>query len=86
MQVEMCGNRNLKRQLASDVVQKRCALRPRFNDQCNQHYAKLGGRMLGFSVDKGFPDVLDGLVLVDRAKPTARFCSVTWARMGWRPS
>ena len=30
-----------------------------------KHYAKLGGRMLGFNVDKEFSDVLDGLVLVD---------------------
>jgi len=30
-----------------------------------KHYAKLGGRMLGFNVDKDFSDVLDGLVLVD---------------------
>jgi putative hemolysin len=30
-----------------------------------RHYAKLGGRMLGFNVDKEFSDVLDGLVLVD---------------------
>ena len=30
-----------------------------------KHYAKLGGRMLAFNVDKDFSDVLDGLVLVD---------------------
>jgi putative hemolysin len=33
-----------------------------------KHYAKLGGRMLGFNVDKEFSDVLDGLVLVDLRK------------------
>jgi putative hemolysin len=30
-----------------------------------KHYSKLGGRMLGFNVDKDFSHVLDGLVLVD---------------------
>jgi len=30
-----------------------------------KHYAKLGGRILAFNVDKEFSDVLDGLVLVD---------------------
>jgi len=30
-----------------------------------RHYAKLGGRMLAFNVDKDFSHVLDGLVLVD---------------------
>jgi hypothetical protein len=30
-----------------------------------KHYAKLGGRMLGFNVDRDFSGVLDGLVLVD---------------------
>jgi putative hemolysin len=33
-----------------------------------KHYSKLGGRMLGFNVDKDFSDVLDGLVLVDLRK------------------
>jgi len=36
-----------------------------------KHYAKLGGRMLAFNVDKNFSDVLDGLVLVD-LRQTAR--------------
>ena len=30
-----------------------------------KHYAKLGGRMLSFNVDRDFSHVLDGLVLVD---------------------
>lgn len=30
-----------------------------------RHYAKLGGRMLSFNVDRDFSNVLDGLVLVD---------------------
>lgn len=30
-----------------------------------KHYAKLGGRMLSFNVDRNFSNVLDGLVLVD---------------------
>jgi len=30
-----------------------------------RHYAKLGGRMLSFNVDRDFSHVLDGLVLVD---------------------
>ncbi len=30
-----------------------------------KHYARLGGRMLSFNVDKEFSDVLDGLVIVD---------------------
>jgi len=30
-----------------------------------KHYAKLGGRMLSFNVDRHFANVLDGLVLVD---------------------
>ena len=30
-----------------------------------KHYTKLGGRMLGFNVDREFANVLDGLVLVD---------------------
>jgi len=30
-----------------------------------KHYAKLGGRMLGFNLDRNFSNVLDGLVLVD---------------------
>jgi len=36
-------------------------------------YAKLGGRIVSFNVDRHFSDVLDGLVLVDlrRADPAA---------------
>jgi len=30
-----------------------------------RHYSRLGGRILGFNVDRNFSDVLDGLVLVD---------------------
>ncbi len=30
-----------------------------------KHYARLGGRLLAFNVDKDFSDVLDGLVVVD---------------------
>src|ERR1700685_560019 len=30
-----------------------------------KHYAKLGGRMLSFNVDRNFSGVLDGLILVD---------------------
>ena len=30
-----------------------------------RHYAKLGGRLLSFNVDRNFSNVLDGLVLVD---------------------
>lgn len=30
-----------------------------------KHYAKLGGRLLSFNVDRNFSDALDGLVLVD---------------------
>ena len=33
-----------------------------------KHYSKLGGRMLGFNVDRDFSNVLDGLVLVDLRK------------------
>ena len=30
-----------------------------------KQYAKLGGRLLSFNVDRDFSDVLDGLVVVD---------------------
>jgi hypothetical protein len=30
-----------------------------------KQYAKVGGRFLGFNVDRKFSDVLDGLVVVD---------------------
>ena len=30
-----------------------------------KQYAKLGGRIVSFNVDRKFSDVLDGLVLVD---------------------
>ena len=30
-----------------------------------KQYAKIGGKLLGFNVDRKFSDVLDGLVLVD---------------------
>jgi putative hemolysin len=33
-----------------------------------KHYARLGGRMLGFNLDRDFSNVLDGLVLVDLRK------------------
>jgi len=33
-----------------------------------KHYAKLGGRIVSFNVDRQFSDVLDGLVLVDLRK------------------
>ncbi len=37
-----------------------------------KHYAKLGGRIVSFNVDRNFSDVLDGLVFVDlrRTNPT----------------
>lgn len=37
-----------------------------------RQYLKLGGKMLGFNVDKEFSDVLDGLVLVDLLKTDRR--------------
>ena len=30
-----------------------------------RQYAKIGGRLLGFNVDRNFSNVLDGLVVVD---------------------
>lgn len=33
-----------------------------------RQYAKIGGKLLGFNVDRKFSDVLDGLVLVDLRK------------------
>ncbi len=30
-----------------------------------RHYAKLGGRLLSFNMDRNFSNVLDGLVVVD---------------------
>jgi hypothetical protein len=30
-----------------------------------RQYAKIGGRLLGFNVDRKFSNVLDGLVVVD---------------------
>ncbi len=30
-----------------------------------KQYLKLGGKLLGFNVDPGFSDVLDGLIWVD---------------------
>jgi putative hemolysin len=35
-----------------------------------RQYAKIGGRLLGFNVDRKFSNVLDGLVLVDLRKTT----------------
>jgi hypothetical protein len=37
-----------------------------------KHYARLGGRLLSFNVDRRFSNVLDGFVLVDlrRSDPT----------------
>ena len=33
-----------------------------------RHYLKLGGRLLGFQIDRKFSDALDGLILVDLTK------------------
>ncbi len=37
-----------------------------------KQYLKLGGRFLGFNVDRGFADALDGLILVDLTKTEPR--------------
>ena len=33
-----------------------------------RHYLKLGGKMVGFSIDRSFSDGLDGLIMVDLTK------------------
>jgi hypothetical protein len=42
-----------------------------------RHYLKLGGKLLGFSVDPEFADALDGLIVVDltatEPKPLERY-------------
>lgn len=37
-----------------------------------RHYVKLGGRLLGFNVDRRFSHVLDGLILIDLTLTDAR--------------
>jgi putative hemolysin len=37
-----------------------------------RHYLKLGGKLLGFNVDPGFANALDGLILVDLTKTEPR--------------
>jgi tryptophan synthase alpha subunit len=37
-----------------------------------KHYLKLGGRIIGFNVDKNFSHVVDGLILVDLTKTERR--------------
>jgi hypothetical protein len=36
-----------------------------------RQYAKIGGKLLGFNVDRKFSNVLDGLVVVDLRKTEA---------------
>jgi hypothetical protein len=36
-----------------------------------RQYAKVGGKLLGFNVDRKFSNVLDGLVVVDLRKTEA---------------
>jgi hypothetical protein len=37
-----------------------------------RQYLKLGGKLLGFNVDRSFSDVLDGLILVDLTQTDSR--------------
>lgn len=37
-----------------------------------RQYLKLGGKLLGFGVDPGFSNVLDGLILVDLTQTDSR--------------
>lgn len=37
-----------------------------------RHYIKLGGKMVGFSIDRSFSDGLDGLIMVDLTKCDAK--------------
>jgi putative hemolysin len=48
-----------------------------------RQYLKLGGRMLGFSVDPDFGDALDCLVLVDLRKTNPRVLSKYMSDAGW---
>ncbi len=45
-----------------------------------REYLKLGGRLLGFSVDPGFGDTLDGLIAVDLARSERRLLDLYMGR------
>lgn len=47
-----------------------------------KHYLKLGGKLLGFNVDPGFSDVLDGLILVDPTQTDPRILQRYMGKQG----
>ncbi|MDH5573591.1 MAG: lysophospholipid acyltransferase family protein, partial [Gammaproteobacteria bacterium] len=47
-----------------------------------KQYLKLGGRMLGFNVDKSFSDCIDGLIMVDLRKTDPRVLQKYMGREG----